>query len=174
MKRNIIILMAIATFALTSCSNKWIMLDSTNKYLTVLKRDGTLTTTSVRLVEDLKIEATVSDTLTSKSKEGTTTIRQTIKEPKIIEAKTKGTIIENGTLVDGSPAYYFVPDDKKLKAYITDKVGGIPLNTSKDNVFIIVENSVAGRNGVMKGTRFKIDTNSPGFEFKIKEKRRKE
>jgi hypothetical protein len=159
---------------LTSCSNKWIMLDSTNKYLPVLKRDGTITTTSVRLVEDLKIEATVPDTLTSKSKEGTTTVRQTIREAKIIKAKTKGTIIENGTLVDGSPAYYFVPDDKKLKAYIIDKVGGIPLNTSNDKVFIIVENSVAGRNGVMKGTRFKIDTNSPGFEFKIKEEKVKE
>ena len=99
---------------------------------------------------------------------------KTTREVKVIKAKTKGTIIENGTLVDGSTAYYFVPDDKKLKAYVIDKVGGIPLNTSKDNVFIIVDNSVAGRNGTMKGTRFKIDTNSPGFEFKIKEKRRKE
>jgi hypothetical protein len=159
---------------LTSCSNKWIMLDSTNKYLPVLKRDGTITTTSVRLVEDLKIEATVPDTLTSTSKEGTTTMLKTTREAKVIKAKTKGSIIENGTLIDGSPAYYFVPDDKKLKTYIVDKVGGIPLNTSKDNVFIIVENSVAGRNGTMKGTRFKIDTNSPGFEFKIREKRRKE
>jgi len=166
--------LAILLATLTSCSNKWIMLDSTNKYLTVLKRDGTITTTSVRLVEDLKIEATVPDTLTSTSKEGTTTMLKTTREVKVIKAKTKGTIIENGTLVDGSTAYYFVPDDKKLKAYVIDKVGGIPLNTSKDNVFIIVDNSVAGRNGTMKGTRFKIDTNSPGFEFKIKEKRRKE
>jgi len=166
--------LAILLATLTSCSNKWIMLDSTNKYLTVLKKDGTITTTSVRLVEDLKIEATVPDTLTSKSKEGTTTILKTIREARVIKAKTKGTIIENGTLIDGSPAYYFVPDDKKLKAYIIDKVGGIPLNTSKDNVFIIVENSVAGRNGTMKGTRFKIDTNSPGFEFKIKEETIKE
>ncbi len=154
--------MAIATFALTSCSNKWIVLDSSNKYLPVLKRDGTLTTTSVRLVEDLKIEATVPDTLTSKSKEGTTTILKTSEKGETIKAKTKGSIIEE----NGS--YYFLPNDKKMKIYI------IPLNVEKESVYIRTENGISGRNGVMVGTRFKVDTNSPGFEFKIKEKSKTE
>ena len=167
MKGNIIILMAIVTFALTSCSNKWLILDSGNKYLPVLKRDGTLTKTSVRLSEDLNIEATVPDTLTSKpSKRKRTTILKTSENGETIKAKTKGSIIENGTLDDGSPAYYFVPDDKKMKIYI------IPLNVEKETVYIRTENGVSGRNGVMVGTRFKVDTNSPGFEFKIKEKSR--
>ena len=102
--------MAIATFALTSCSNKWIVLDSSNKYLPVLKRDGTLTKTSVRLIEDLNIEATVPDTLTSKSSsDGTTTITKTSENGETIKAKTKGSIIEE----NGS--YYFVANDKKMK-----------------------------------------------------------
>ena len=163
MKRNIIILMAIATFVLTSCSNKWIVLDSSNKYLPVLKRDGTLTKTSVRLIEDLNIEATVPDTLTSKSSpDGTTTITKTSENGETIKAKTKGSIIEE----NGS--YYFVPNDKKMKIYI------IPLNVEKESVYIRTENGISGRNGVMVGTRFKVDTNSPGFEFKIKEKNRTE
>lgn len=154
--------MAIATFALTSCSNKWIILDSTNKYLPVLKRDGTLTRTKVRLAEDLRIEATTQDTLTSKANKGTTTITKTTLVGVTIEKNTKGVIVEeNGT-------YYFVPDDKDLRKY------NIPLNVDKETVFIRTENGVSGRNGVMVGTRFKVDSNSPGFEFKIKEKERKE
>lgn len=157
MKRNIILLIAIATLALASCSNKWIMMDSGNKYLPVLKRDGTLTRTKVRLAEDLRIDAVVQDTLTSKSNKGTTTITKTTLEGVTIKRKTEGTIVEeNGK-------YFFVPEDKDLRKYT------IPLNVDNETVFIRTEN---GR--VMVGTRLRVDCNSPGFEFKIKEESRTE
>jgi hypothetical protein len=147
-----IILLAVALVTFSSCS-RWMIPDSANKYLTVLKRDGNLTKTKVRLAEDLRVDAAVQDTMTSKVSNGKAIITTTTLIGVTIDSKTKGKIVEE----NGS--YYFVFNDKDLRK----KVGRLPLNVENETIYIRTNGHI------MVGTRLKVDSNSPGFELRIKE-----
>jgi len=151
MKRAIILLLAIAAIA-TSCS-RWRIPDSENKYLSVLKRDGNLVKTKARLASDLRVEAAKQDSVISTVSNGKATVTFVILKGVTIPAKTKGKIVEE----EGS--FYFVVNDKDLRK----KVGRIPLNAEKDGIFIRTSKNV------MVGTKLAVDSNSPGFELRIKE-----
>ncbi len=146
------ILLAILALSFTSCS-RWKIPSSENKYLTVLKRDGNLTKTKVRLASEIRVDAAVQDTMTSTVSDGKATITTTVLEGVTIPAKTKGKIVEE----EGS--YYFVFNEKEYRK----KVGRLPINVEKSSIFIHTVN----KNIV--GTRLVVDNNVPGFELRIKE-----
>jgi len=152
MKRAIILLLAIAAIAATSCS-RWRIPDSDNKYLSVLKRDGNLVKTKTRLASDLRVEAANQDSVVSSVSNGKATVTTIVLKGVTIPAKTKGKIVEE------EDSFYFVVNDKDLRK----KVGRIPLNIEKDGIFIRTSKNV------MVGTRLAVDSNSPGFELRIKE-----
>jgi hypothetical protein len=147
-----IIILAIVTLSLTSCM-RWRIPDSDNKYLTVLKRDGNLIKTKVRLANDLRVDVANQDTMTSKVSDGKATITTTFIKGVTVPAKEKGKIVEE----DGN--FYFIFNDKEYRK----KVGRLPLNIEKDAIFI---RTVKLK---MTGTNLVIDNNDPGFELRIKE-----
>jgi hypothetical protein len=158
MKAIIIILtLVILSTTFTSCK-RWQLPDADNKYLTILKRDGNLLKTKVRLASEIRVDAANQDTLTSVVTNGKATITTTTLKGVTIPAKTKGKIIDE----DG--VYYFVFNDNEYRK----KVGKLPINIEKSTIFIrtIKQNIV--------GTRFVIDNNGPGFELRIKEDNKKE
>jgi hypothetical protein len=147
-----IIIVAIAIISLTSCS-RWRIPDMENKYLIVLKRDGNLLKTKTRLASDIRVDAAVQDTMTSKVENGKATITTTTLIGVTIPAKTKGSIVEE----DGN--FYFVFKEKEYRK----KVGRLPLNL--DRGFIYIRTSKMN----IVGTRLVVDNNNPGFELRIKE-----
>lgn len=147
-----ILIVAIAIISLTSC-NRWRIPDMENKYLIVLKRDGNLMKTKTRLASDIRVDAAVQDTMTSKVENGKATITTTTLIGVTIPAKTKGNIVEE----DGN--FYFVFKDKEYRK----KVGRLPLNLDRGFIFI----RTVKMN--MVGTRLVVDNNNPGFELRIKE-----
>jgi hypothetical protein len=147
-----ILIVAIAIISLTSCS-RWRIPDMENKYLIVLKRDGNLMKTKTRLASDIRVDAAVQDTMTSKVENGKATITTTTLIGVTIPAKTKGNIVEE----DGN--FYFVFKDKEYRK----KVGRLPLNLDRGFIFI----RTVKMN--MVGTRLVVDNNNPGFELRIKE-----
>ena len=124
-----------------------------NKYLIVLKRDGNLMKTKTRLASDIRVDAAVQDTMTSKVENGKATITTTTLIGVTIPAKTKGSIVEE----DGN--FYFVFKEKEYRK----KVGRLPL--SLDRGFIYIRTSKMN----IVGTRLVVDNNNPGFELRIKE-----
>lgn len=152
-----ILTLFILLITFTSCK-RWQLPDADNQYLTVLKRDGNLLKTKVRLGSEIRVDATNQDTLTSSVSGGKATITRTTLKGVTIPAKTKGKIIDE----DG--VYYFVFNDNEYRR----KVGKLPINIEKNTIFIrtIKQNIV--------GTRFVIDNNGPGFELRIKEDKKKE
>ena len=150
MKRALILLAAIVSLA--SC-NRWIIPDSSNKYLSPIKASGNVTRVKARIVDEIRVEAVKQDTMICKVSNGKATITTITFEGVTIPAKSKGKIVEeNG-------AYYFVFNDKD----ISKKVGRLPLNIDKETIFIRTVDKV------MVGTRLKVDTNQPGFELRIEE-----
>lgn len=147
-----ILIVAIAIISLTSCS-RWRIPDMENKYLIVLKRDGNLMKTKTRLASDIRVDAAVQDTMTSKVENGKATITTTTLIGVTIPAKTKGSIVEE----DGN--FYFVFKEKEYRK----KVGRLPLNLERG--FIYIRTSKMN----MVGTRLVVDNNNPGFELRIKE-----
>lgn len=147
-----ILIVAIAIISLTSCS-RWRIPDMENKYLIVLKRDGNLMKTKTRLASDIRVDAAVQDTMTSKVENGKATITTTTLIGVTIPAKTKGSIVEE----DGN--FYFVFKEKEYRK----KVGRLPL--SLDRGFIYIRTSKMN----IVGTRLVVDNNNPGFELRIKE-----
>lgn len=147
-----ILLLAVLALSFTSCS-RWKIPSSENKYLTVLKRDGNLTKTKVRLASEIRVDAAVQDTMTSTVSDGKATITTTVLEGVTIPAKTKGKIVEE----EGS--YYFVFNEKEYRK----KVGRLPINVEKNTIFIRTVNKN------ILGTRLVVDNNGPGFELRIKE-----
>ena len=147
-----IIIVAIAIISLTSCS-RWRIPDMENKYLIVLKRDGNLLKTKTRLASDIRVDAAVQDTMTSKVENGKATITTTTLIGVTIPAKTKGSIVEE----DGN--FYFVFKEKEYRK----KVGRLPLNFERG--FIYIRTSKMN----IVGTRLVVDNNNPGFELRIKE-----
>lgn len=147
-----ILIVAIAIISLTSCS-RWRIPDMENKYLIVLKRDGNLMKTKTRLASDIRVDAAVQDTMTSKVENGKATITTTTLIGVTIPAKTKGSIVEE----DGN--FYFVFKEKEYRK----KVGRLPLNL--DRGFIYIRTSKMN----IVGTRLVVDNNNPGFELRIKE-----
>jgi hypothetical protein len=159
-----ILIIVITIISLTSCS-RWRIPDMENKYLIVLKRDGNLVKTKVRVSNDFRVEAATQDTMTSRVESGKATITTTTLKGVTIPAKTKGNIVEE----DGN--FYFVFKEKEYQ-----KVGRIPLNVNKGNISIKVEKilriddkSHQKYKLKMVGTRLIVDTNDPGFELRIKE-----
>jgi hypothetical protein len=151
-----IIIVAIAIISLTSCS-RWRIPDMENKYLIVLKRDGNLLKTKTRLASDIRVDAAVQDTMTSKVENGKATITTTTLIGVTIPAKTKGSIVEE----DGN--FYFVFKDKKYRK----KVGRLPLNFERGFIYIRIYIRTSKMNIV--GTKLVVDNNNPGFELRIKE-----
>jgi hypothetical protein len=147
-----ILIIVITIISLTSCS-RWRIPDMENKYLIVLKRDGNLVKTKVRVSNDFRVEAATQDTMTSRVESGKATITTTTLKGVTIPSKTKGSIVEE----DGN--FYFVFKEKEYQK----KVGRIPLNVDKGNIYIRTYKSK------MVGTRLVVDTNDPGFELRIKE-----
>lgn len=147
-----ILIVAIAIISLTSCS-RWRIPDMENKYLIVLKRDGNLMKTKTRLASDIRVDAAVQDTMTSKVENGKATITTTTLIGVTIPAKTKGSIVEE----DGN--FYFIFKEKEYRK----KVGRLPLNL--DRGFIYIRTSKMN----IVGTRLVVDNNNPGFELRIKE-----
>ena len=147
-----ILLLAILALSFTSC-NRWKIASSENKYLTVLKRDGNLTKTKVRLATEIRVDAAVQDTMTSTVSDGKATITTTTLIGITIPSKTKGKIVEE------EGVYYFVFNKKEYRK----KVGKLPINVEKSTIFIrtVKQNIV--------GTRLIVDNNAPGFELRIKE-----
>ena len=147
-----ILLLAILALSFTSC-NRWKIASSENKYLTVLKRDGNLTKTKVRLATEIRVDAAVQDTMTSTVSDGKATITTTTLIGITIPSKTKGKIVEE------EGVYYFVFNKKEYRK----KVGRLPINVEKSTIFIrtVKQNIV--------GTRLIVDNNAPGFELRIKE-----
>ena len=147
-----ILIVAIAIISLTSCS-RWRIPDMETKYLIVLKRDGNLMKTKTRLASDIRVDAAVQDTMTSKVENGKATITTTTLIGVTIPAKTKGSIVEE----DGN--FYFVFKEKEYRK----KVGRLPLNL--DRGFIYIRTSKMN----IVGTRLVVDNNNPGLELRIKE-----
>jgi hypothetical protein len=147
-----ILLLAILALSFTSC-NRWKIASSENKYLTVLKRDGNLTKTKVRLATEIRVDAAVQDTMTSTVSDGKATITTTTLIGITIPSKTKGKILEE------EGVFYFVFNKKEYRK----KVGRLPINVEKSTIFIrtVKQNIV--------GTRLVVDNNAPGFELRIKE-----
>jgi hypothetical protein len=163
-----ILILIVATLSLTSCY-RWRIADKSNKYLEVLKRDGNLTKTKVRLANDISIDPITKDTMTSsvnnnKTWGGKATIKTTIRLGVTIPAGTKGKILQQ----DGE--YFFVFKEREYR----NKVGLLPLNTKthteggKDIIFIRTYSPSQKEKFYIVGTKFKIDDNNPGFELKIK------
>lgn len=152
-----ILIVAIAIISLTSCS-RWRIPDMENKYLIVLKRDGNLIKTKTRLASEIRVDAAVQDTMTSKVENGKATITTTTLIGVTIPAKTKGSIVEE----DGN--FYFVFKEKEYRK----KVGRLPLNLERGFIFI----RTVKMN--MVGTRLVVDNNNPGFELRIKEEEKTE
>lgn len=147
-----ILLLAILALTFTSC-NRWKIATSENKYLIVLKRDGNLTKTKVRLASEIRVDAAVQDTMTSSVSDGKATITTTTLIGVTIPAKTKGKIIEE------EGVYYFIFNSKEYRK----KVGKLPINVEKSTIFIrTIKNNIVG-------TRLVVDNNAPGFELRIKE-----
>jgi len=147
-----ILLLAILSLTFTSC-NRWKIATSENKYLIVLKRDGNLTKTKVRLASEIRVDAAVQDTMTSTVSDGKATITTTTLIGVTIPAKTKGKIIEE------EGVYYFIFNSKEYRK----KVGKLPINVEKSTIFIrTIKNNIIG-------TRLVVDNNAPGFELRIKE-----
>lgn len=164
------IILIISALALTSCY-RWRMPDKSNQYLDVLKKDGNLTRTRARIVNDLTIDPIQTDTITSTVKKvktwgGKATIKTTIRLGVTIPAGSKGKIVEQ----EGE--YFFVFKDKQYR----DKVGMLPLNvkTAKeggnDEIFIRTFSPSEKDKCRMIGTKFRVDGNDPGFELKIRVK----
>ncbi len=152
-----ILALAILALSFTSCQG-WKIPSSENKYLSVLKRDGNLTKTKVRLASEIRVDAAVQDTMTSTVSDGKATITTIVLEGVTIPAKTKGKIVEE----EGS--YYFVFNEKEYRK----KVGRLPINVEKSTIFIRTIN----KNIV--GTKLVVDNNGPGFELRIKEEEKTE
>jgi len=147
-----ILLLTILALTFTSC-NRWKIATSENKYLIVLKRDGNLTKTKVRLASEIRVDAAVQDTMTSSVSDGKATITTTTLIGVTIPAKTKGKIIEE------EGVYYFIFNSKEYRK----KVGKLPINVEKSTIFIrTIKNNIVG-------TRLVVDNNAPGFELRIKE-----
>jgi hypothetical protein len=147
-----ILALVILLTTFTSCK-RWQLPDAENKYLSVLKRDGNLVKTKVRLASEIRVDAANQDTLTSTVSNGKATITRTVLEGVTIPAKTKGKIVEEDSV------YYFVFNDKEYRR----KVGKLPINVEKNTIFIrTVKNKIVG-------TRLVVDNNGPGFELRIKE-----
>ena len=147
-----ILLLAILALSFTSC-NRWKIASSENKYLIVLKRDGNLTKTKVRLATEIRVDAAVQDTMTSTVSDGKATITTTTLIGITIPAKTKGKIVEE------EGVYYFIFNKKEYRK----KVGKLPINVEKSTIFIrTIKNNIVG-------TRLIVDNNAPGFELRIKE-----
>ena len=147
-----ILALVILLTTFTSCK-RWQLPDAENKYLPVLKRDGNLVKTKVRLASEIRVDAANQDTLTSTVSNGKATITRTVLEGVTIPAKTKGKIIEEDSV------YYFVFNDKEYRR----KVGKLPINVEKNTIFIRTVNKK------IVGTRLVVDNNGPGFELRIKE-----
>ena len=88
-----ILTLFILLITFTSCK-RWQLPDADNQYLTVLKRDGNLLKTKVRLGSEIRVDATNQDTLTSSVSGGKATITRTTLKGVTIPAKTKGKIID--------------------------------------------------------------------------------
>ena len=97
-----ILLLAILALSFTSCQG-WKIPSSENKYLTVLKRDGNLVKTKVRLASGIRVDAVTQDTMTSVVADGKATITTTVLIGVTVPAKTKGKIVE-----EEEGVYYFV------------------------------------------------------------------
>lgn len=152
MKTILLLAILALTFTFTSC-NRWKIATSENKYLIVLKRDGNLTKTKVRLASEIRVDAAVQDTMTSSVSDGKATITTTTLIGVTIPAKTKGKIIEEEGI------YYFIFNSKEYRK----KVGKLPINVEKNTIFIrTIKNNIVG-------TRLVVDNNAPGFELRIKE-----
>lgn len=149
--------LAILLVSFTSCQG-WKIPSSENQYLTVLKRDGNLVKTKVRLASEIRVDAATQDTMTSVVEDGKATITTTTLIGVTIPSKTKGKIVEE------EGVYYFVFNDKEYRK----KVGRLPINVEKSTIFIrtINQNIV--------GTRLVVDNNAPGFELRIKEEEKTE
>ena len=120
-----ILALVILLTTFTSCK-RWQLPDAENKYLSVLKRDGNLVKTKVRLASEIRVDAANQDTLTSTVSNGKATITRTVLEGVTIPAKTKGKIVEEDSV------YYFVFNDKEYRR----KVGKLPINVEKNTIFI--------------------------------------